>query len=275
MISQHSMDVWEKIASLHREGVDGVVVTITAARGSVPGCVGAKAIVTAEGRVGGNLGGGKVEARAIQQAIDQLHAETPCMTLTWNLQRDIGMTCGGEMTFLFEKLAARKPWHLAVFGAGHVSQALVPLLATLPCRVDVFDPRAEWLSRFQPAANVRLHQVDAFEDGVDFLNPASYVISITQGHASDRPVLREALRRFPQIPFFGVIGSGSKRAVLLRELREDGLDESLLARIHCPVGLPIGGNDPAEIAISIAAQLLEVRGCPALESPADRLPDHR
>jgi xanthine dehydrogenase accessory factor len=67
------------------------------------------------------------------------------------------------------------------------------------------------------------------------------------------------LRRFPEIPFIGVIGSGSKRAVLLRELREDGLSDHLLEKVICPVGLPIGGNDPAEIAISIAAQLLQQR----------------
>jgi xanthine dehydrogenase accessory factor len=253
------MDTWEQIATLRREGVDAVVITITAVRGSVPGQLGAKAVVTQEGRVLGNLGGGKVEAKALASALAMLQSNEPCSSVTWNLQQDVGMTCGGEMSFLFEKVTAVAPWHIAIFGAGHVSQALVPVLATLSCRVDVIDTRSDWLAKFPSLPNVKLHHVESFEDGVTQLTPASFVLSITQGHSCDRPVLRDALGRFPEVPFIGVIGSISKRAVLLRELREDGLREETLEKIICPLGLPIGSNDPAEIAISITAQLLSLR----------------
>lgn len=253
------MDAWEQIAALRREGIDAVVVTITAVRGSVPGQPGAKAVITANGTASGNLGGGKVEAKAIECAMAMLEGGNSCRHVTWNLQRDVGMTCGGEMTFLFERVAASAPWHIAIFGAGHVSQALVPVLATLACRIDVFDTRADWLARFSKWQNVRLHSVASFEAGVGFLNPKSFVLSITQGHSSDRPVLRDSLRQFPSLPFVGVIGSASKKAVLMRELRADGLEDGLLEKIVCPIGLPIGGNDPSEIAISIAAQLLGMR----------------
>jgi xanthine dehydrogenase accessory factor len=254
------MDAWEQIAALRREGVDAVVITITAARGSVPGSVGAKAVVTAGGLATGNLGGGTVEAKAIEQATAMLqNGGDPCINLTWNLQRDVGMTCGGEMSFLFEKVSASEAWHIAVFGAGHVAQALVPVLATFACRIDVFDTRSEWLAKIPVRQNVLLHLVDNFEDGVELLNPRSFVLCISKGHSTDRPVLREVLRRFPDVPFLGVIGSASKRAVLLRELREDGLTPESLEKIICPLGLPIGGNDPAEIAVSIAAQVLSLR----------------
>jgi xanthine dehydrogenase accessory factor len=252
-------DVWEAVAKLRRDGVDFVVVTLVAARGSVPGQLGAKAIVSAEGLIFGNLGGGKVEARAIAEARMQLTGGEACVTYVWNLQRDIGMTCGGEMSFLFERVQAREPWHVVIFGAGHVSQALVPLLATLACRVEVFDSRADWLARFANFKNVSLHLVARFEDGVMHVRKGSYVLCITQGHSTDRPVLRDVLRQFGQIPFLGVIGSAAKRAVLLRELREDGIDDGLLAAIHCPLGMAIGGNDPAEIAVSVSAQLLQIR----------------
>ena len=106
---------------------------------------------------------------------------------------------------------------------------------------------------------LKLHLVESFEEGVTKLSANTFVLSITKGHLRNRPVLREVLRSFPEIPFLGVIGSASKRAILRRELREDGLGAYLLEKIICPIGLPIGSNDPAEIAISIAAQLLERR----------------
>jgi xanthine dehydrogenase accessory factor len=253
------MDIWEQIAALRREGVDSVVITITAVRGSVPGQVGVKAVVTSGGRVSGNLGGGKVEAKALAHAAGMLAGTDRCASVTWNLQRDVGMTCGGEMSFFFEKITALDPWHIAIFGAGHVSQALVPVLATLACRIDVFDTRADWLEKLPVRRNVAAHRVESFEDGVGDLGADSFVLCVTRGHSSDRPVLREVFRRFPEPVFVGVIGSAAKRAVLLRELQEDGIDPAALEKIHCPVGLPLGGNDPAEIAISITAQLLEVR----------------
>jgi xanthine dehydrogenase accessory factor len=253
------MDIWEQIAALRREGVDAVVITITAVRGSVPGQLGAKAVVTSGGLLSGNLGGGKVEAKALGLASEMLAGNDPCASVTWNLQRDVGMTCGGEMSFLFEKVVATDPWHIAIFGAGHVSQALVPVLATLACRIDVFDTRADWLAKLPIRPNVMPHRVESLEDGVGGLSANSFVLSITRGHSCDRPVLREVFRRFKEPVFVGVIGSASKRAVLLRELQEDGVDRETLEKILCPVGLPIGGNDPAEIAISIAAQLLEFR----------------
>lgn len=264
------IDPWEQIVSLRRQGLDLVVVTLTAARGSVPSQVGAKAVITRQGRVSGNLGGGKVEAKALALAHDFLHGDSPCLMVTWNLQRDVGMTCGGEMSFLFEKITAEAPWHIALFGAGHVAQALVPVLTTLSCRIDVVDTRADWLERFSPSPKLTCHQVESIADGVKFLTPSTYVLCITQGHSSDLPVLEEALRHHSSLPFLGVIGSPAKRATLLRELREKGFAPHELEKIICPLGLPIGGNDPAEIAVSIAAQLL---GCHDASSPGVRHSD--
>ncbi len=253
------MDSWEQIVALRREGIDVVLITITAIRGSVPGQVGSKAVVSEKGRMTGNLGGGKVEAKAIETAVSLLNGEASHLNVTWNLQRDVGMTCGGEMSFFFEKITARAPWHIAIFGAGHVCQALVPVLASLSCQIDVFDTRSDWLSRFPPSRNLNCHLVESITDGVSWITDRTFVLSITQGHSFDFPVLGAVLKRFQSLPFLGVIGSAAKRAILLRDLRESGCDPVLLEQIVCPIGLPIGGNDPAEIAISIAAQLLSCR----------------
>ncbi len=252
------MDVWQAIAEARGSGRPMVVVTVTSVRGSVPGEAGAKMMVGGARPVG-TVGGGKIEARVLAEAEAMLVGGERCRTVTWNLQRDIGMTCGGEMSFLFEKVAGDEGWHVVVFGAGHVAQALVRVLAPMRCTVDVIDPREEWLEGIVEAPNVRRHRVVSYEEGVDRVRPASFVVSVTQGHATDRPVLREVLGRFSEVAFLGVIGSASKRAVLMRELKEDGISEERLERIECPVGLPIGGNDPAEIAVSITARLLEAR----------------
>ncbi len=253
------MDIWEAIAAARRAGGPAVVVTVVAVRGSVPGEAGAKMLVGGS-RPLGTVGGGKVEARAVAEARSMLQGGESCRTLSWNLQRDVGMTCGGEMSFLFERIDGGTAWPVVVFGAGHVAQALVRVLAPMRCTVDVVDPREEWLAAVVAAPNVRCHRVAAYQDGVARVGGGSFVVAVTQGHATDRPVLREVLRRVPEVPFLGVIGSASKRAVLMRELAEDGLAAGQLERIECPVGLPVGGNDPAEIAVSIAARLLEVRG---------------
>jgi xanthine dehydrogenase accessory factor len=254
------MTTWEHIARHASAGRELVVVTVAAARGSVPGESGAKMLVGRDGRIEGTVGGGRIEARALAEAAVLFDAPEPVRLHCWNLQRDIGMTCGGEMTLLFERVSSRPAWHLVIFGAGHVVQALVPVLLPLSCRIDVVDPRSAWLARLPEAGNLAVHCPAAFEDGADLVTSRSFVLSITQGHGTDVPVLQAVLARFPALPFIGVIGSASKRAALLRDLRATGLGDDTLERIACPLGLPLGGNDPAEIAISIAAQLLERRG---------------
>jgi xanthine dehydrogenase accessory factor len=253
------MSAWEVIAECQRRGETCVVVTVLGARGSVPGQPGAKAVVTAAGLIHGTLGGGRVEARAMAEAGMLLAGGDDCVERCWNLQQDVGMTCGGEMRFLFEVVRSLPAWHVVIFGAGHVAQALSRLLATLCCRVDVVDPRAEWIGKLATSARVRGHLTRGYEDGLAMVEEGSFVVCVTQGHRTDRPVLRELLGRATPLPFVGVIGSAAKRAVLRRELLEDGVDPERVEAMVCPVGLPIGGNDPAEIAISIAAQLLQRR----------------
>jgi xanthine dehydrogenase accessory factor len=202
-----------------------------------------------------------VEAKVIEEGQRLLgEDEAVCEEVVWNLQRDVGMTCGGEMRFLFEVVRPLAAWHVVIFGAGHVAKAVVGVLSGLACRVDVIDVRADWLEGLPKAGNVKVHCVSAYEDGVGLVSEKRYILCLTKGHSTDRPVLREVLRRYPAGAFLGVIGSLAKRAVLSRELREDGIEEGQLERMVCPVGLPIGSNDPAEIAISIVAQLLERRG---------------
>ncbi len=250
-------EVLEMMGRLEKSGTPFVCVTLAEAKGSVPQEVGAKMIVTGSGRACGTIGGGRVEEAAIRKSCELLTSKPgiSCELLEWNLQKDIGMTCGGVVKFFFEVFHS-SAWQIAIFGAGHVSQALVRVLATLNCRVHVFDTRPEMLSLIPDAANIQSRLAEPLEDAVATLPEGAFVAVMTQGHRTDKPVLERILKT-RQFPYLGVIGSASKAAVLRRELRDAGINEP---DFRCPVGLPLGKDSPEEIAISIAAEMIQVRG---------------
>lgn len=262
----HDPDYLKQYQTLVDAGVPFVSVTMVESIGSTPQDAGSKLLVTEEGRHHGTVGGGRVEAKAIEHALTMLGdtsegGETDLVE--WNLQKDVGMTCGGTVKLYFESVN-HQVWRIVIFGAGHVTQALVKLLTHLPCRVTCIDPREEWLDKLPKAANVEVVRTDDPPSKVQLLPEDAYVISMTRGHVTDLPVLVEIFKQNRSFPFLGVIGSKSKAAVLRRELADAGIAESQQV-FHCPLGLPIGTNHPAEIAISIAAQLLEVRDSAANE----------
>jgi xanthine dehydrogenase accessory factor len=237
------------------EGAAFVSVTLVHREGSVPQDVGSKMIVTSLGLYHGTIGGGRVEARAIEHAVAMLETGRSAELVQWNLNTDIGMTCGGRLQLFFETTNA-KSWSIAVFGAGHVAQALTRLLETLPCRVTCIDSRAEWLDRL-PESTTRVLATSA-EEFIDALSEETFLISVTQGHSHDLPILKHIWQTKRRFPFIGVIGSHSKAGVLRRQLREAGMQDGEI-EFYCPVGLPIGSNHPGEIAVSIASQLIQVR----------------
>jgi len=251
--------IYEHLVRLEHEGVPFVLVTLVDALGSTPQDASAKMLVTAEGLFSGTVGGGKVEAAALRLALELLAArEAKPRFVNWTLKGDVGMTCGGSVKFYFEPHFGPGPWSIAVFGAGHVAQALVPVLAPLPCRLLVADTRQEWLDRLPSARNLQVVHTAQPADLVPTLPADSYVVVMTMGHATDRPILKRALleRNFP---FLGVIGSAAKAAILRRELATDGVSAERAQAMICPIGLPFGSNHPHEIALSIAAQLLSER----------------
>lgn len=245
-----------------RELVDAeesfVTVTLVEIRGSAPQVVGAKAIITENGLVSGTIGGGKVEAAAIDFAQKMLEKSDVSHVLqTWNLQTDIGMTCGGEVKLFFEAFR-RTVWPIAVFGAGHVAQSLVPLLCGLNCRVTCIDPRNEWLARMAEHPKLKKVCLEHPVEMVDRLPSRTFFVLMSKGHMTDLPVVKRILE-IHEPPYLGVIGSRQKASVLRRELRESGFEEEKIRKIRCPIGLPFGNNTPAEIAISVAGQLIQVR----------------
>lgn len=250
------MNLWELCHNLTKEGESFVVVTMTQVRGSAPQEVGAKMIVTHKGLAGGTIGGGKVEMAAIKKSLDILSGEkNPPETIKWNLQKDIGMSCGGEVTLLFEH-HHQQNWPIVIFGAGHVSQALTRLLSNLDCQVTCVDSRLDWIQKLNGVKAI--HHPEP-KELVKSFHPKSYFISMTMGHAHDVPILLEISKHAPDSPYVGVIGSEVKGIKIKNELKELGVSQEFISKLRVPMGLAVGNNQPWEIAISIVAQLLQLR----------------
>lgn len=249
----------QKLSELLRAERPFAVITLVDIRGSAPQIVGAKAIVTLVGIESGTIGGGKIEGTAIDHAKSLLSRNdgTNNELVTWNLQTDVGMTCGGEVKLFFE-IHGNVDWPITIFGAGHVAQVLVPMLVQLHCQVTCIDPRSEWISRIPDHPKLTKRCVETPRSVVAELPPNTFFVLMSKGHSTDLPVLEEILNT-REAPYIGVIGSPQKAKVLRRELAESGLSEAKLDSFLCPIGLPLGNNTPAEISISVIAQLIEKR----------------
>lgn len=150
------------------------------------------------------------------------------------------------------------PGSVYVFGGGHVAQALVPLLHTVHFRTVVYDsrPQVAEVAAFSTASGVHIGDYSAILDLVT-LTADDYVVVMTPGHQSDREILAQVLRT--PVRYIGCIGSRNKIAMTNQLLREQGFTDTDIARVWSPIGLPIGGETPEEVALSIAAQLVAVR----------------
>ena len=284
------------------EGRSAWVVEITRVQGSAPRAAGTRMLV-ARDAIEGTIGGGHLEWLAMRTARERLAAAASLPVLPADpspsdcapherspaaqtepdhrhaLGPSLGQCCGGVVWLRYRPLTRSvvDDWtdetarlRVAVFGAGHVGQALVRLLATLPCHLDWIDERENPVADSAaagPASGVDgapAPKADAIEPlCVDSpaaelarLPDETCVLIMTHSHAQDFEICEAALRagRFRQV---GVIGSQTKAARFRRQLRERGLDESAVERLVCPIGVPgIEGREPAVIAVAVAAQLL-------------------
>jgi xanthine dehydrogenase accessory factor len=250
---------FEALTELTERTEPFVSVTVVDTVGSTPQDRGAKMLVTASGRYFGTVGGGKVELRALEEASRLLNEDAGPASrfFQWSLEKDIGMTCGGIVRMYFEAFNVAR-WKITVFGAGHVASALIDMLLRLDCRVTCIDPREEWLARLPDSPKLQKVLTPDMPAEVVKIPEGSFVLLMTMGHSTDRPILLEILRT-RTFPYLGVIGSNAKAKRLRQDVVAAGFPEEMTRAFLCPVGLDLGSNHPQEIAISVAAQLLKVR----------------
>jgi xanthine dehydrogenase accessory factor len=265
------------LCDLHQRNIAFCTVTIVDKRGSIPQVVGARAVFTDQGRIAGTVGGGRLELQCLTTAAELLSAPQIERTRlrTWNLRKDIGMTCAGEVTLFFEVHRPDFDWQIVVFGAGHVSQTLCRLLVELDCRVTCVDPRLDWLDRLPTHPRLTRRLVENYVDGVGEIPDRATVIIMTKGHSFDVPILCGIETSGKPLSYLGAIGSTSKAAVLRRDLREAGASAEFVDTVICPMGDKIGNNTPAEISFGIIAQILRQRTRDIAARPDAAIPDPR
>ena len=164
---------------------------------------------------------------------------------------------GKERTIYFEPLLV--PSYLYIFGAGHVSLYVCTLAKLVGFQVAVFDDRSEFANpdRFPEADEIVARPFEKILQDYPF-HPQGFIVIVTRGHLHDHQVLRTLLGKPNR--YVGMIGSRHKRAVVFKALRQEGFPEDLLGSIHSPIGLDINAETPEEIAVSIVAELIQVRG---------------
>ena len=250
-----------------------VFVSVVATRGSVPRDAGTWMAVFADDLLA-TIGGGRLEQDAIQWARAMLTSAAPEPQVhTISLGPGLGQCCGGEVKLHLERVAASHipalaqrlkgpQTPVALFGGGHVGQALVRVLTLLPVQVRWFDSRDEVFPADLPP-QVQTEYSDPVEAGVADMAPGSRVFIMSFSHAEDFAIVAACLlrqRALGDVPYIGLIGSKSKWASFRHRLEARGFTASELDHVTCPIGVPgIDDKRPEVIAVAAAAQLMQIK----------------
>jgi len=233
------------------------LITVTKCYGSTPCVLGSRMIITENKELYGTIGGGKLEFLAIDQAIKALD-ENKIIESGYTLGPEFEQCCGGKVEFIIEPM--NQSPELFLFGAGHIGHEIASLLVDTVFKVKLIDSRNNWFSEkdLDPTINpCEVSEIDfkTFRDAVRW-GKNCYVIALTHNHAIDFDVIAMALQN--ETKFIGLIGSKTKKARFNNMLINEMEIKEGMSNVICPIGLPIGGDTPKEIAISVVAQLLQV-----------------
>jgi len=202
----------------------------------------------ADGASAGSLGSAELD-QAVLKKVEEVVAEDSA---------DVEeIEAEGEKVRVFVQALQPRPT-VYICGGGHVALALARIVPTAGMRAVVIDDRPEFCSRerFPMVDELYVREFPSAFEGLA-IDELAYVAVMTRGHRWDREVVTQALRT--RARYIGMIGSRRKIALIWEALRKEGFTDADLARVHAPIGLDIGGDTPGEIAISIMAELIQVR----------------
>ena len=289
-------DLLRRAAALQREGRRAIACLLVNARGSTPQSAGALMLIDDAAEIHGTIGGGCVEAELRQRAFRMLGDDQTGL-LTFKLDHDYGwddgLICGGTLTLAVAPLPdanqldciirdieerhatsfdlridtdegpAVCTYHipprprLYIAGAGHIAQATAASALRLDFEVTLFDDRHDLLEKLAPAGAKKVSGDIAENLAARPVDSQTFCVIVTRGHRHDAQALAAVASR--GAAYVGMIGSRRKVKLTFDELIERGIPADQLAKVHAPIGLDIGAVSVDEIAIAIAAQLVQVR----------------
>lgn len=262
---QEFIQVMQAAIQAVERGERVALATVVQVRGSAPRHEGARLLVWPDGRILGTVGGASLEEKVIQdarRALEERHGRVGSYPLTTGGEPDSLGLCGGVVEVHIEVLERQAT--LVILGAGHVAQPLARMADEVGMRVVVIDDRPEFAApqAFPEGTVVELVGYDAGSERLaplplETFGPEAYVVAATWGW--DEPALAQVLAMDPPPAYVGLVASPTKHRVIRDRLAERGLEDDVLARLRSPTGLDLGAETPAEIALSILAEVLMVR----------------
>ena len=266
------------LQQLH-DGHRVVVASVLEVKGSVPGKVGAR-LALSQGATEpfGTVGGAGLEMNVIKRCRELLEEEHSAYgeLHTYGLNKGakgfevtpLDSLCGGQVTISFEVLVPSP--HILLLGGGHCAQALAPHITLLGWEYSVHDSRDEYANKalFSDAREVHCSSVVDFFASLSGAHISRYSEILLLGHEWQEDETRlitllATLHRFEQEtdavftrPHIGVIGSRSKWTAFEKKCQADGIPQSIIDRVQCPIGLTVGAESPEEIAIAVLADIL-------------------
>ena len=233
------------------------LVTVAATKGSVPREPGSKMIVYADGKISGTIGGGKFEALVRDESRNAMRGKKTLLKTYVLREGDIcsfGAICGGEVTVLIEPQVLSEAIFLV--GAGHCARAIAKLALDCGLSVTAIDDRTDLLEELPEAAARISIQPAKFIRSRKWAADEALVI-VSRNYEIDRDALRAALETEGS-GYIGMIGSARKVQKVFQQLQKKGVTKQALAKVYAPVGFDIGADSPAEIAVSVLAEILSV-----------------
>lgn len=247
------MGFFSEVDGILKSGVPVALITLIKTKGSTPRHEGAKMAVLIDGRTIGTVGGGPVEALLIARAIILLKSgETEIIEHILTV-KEAGVACGGSLKALIEPL--RRMPSLYIYGAGHIGIALCRILDDSPFSIHLFDDRESVLeSADVPQSVERMAAGQNYSSLPAIDGRRNFAVIATRCHETDISCIRHALKA--GLSYICCVGSRNKRKEVEKILSNDNFSKKEIAKIKMPAGLPIGGDSPVEIAISIAAEII-------------------
>ncbi len=253
------MEIYRNLLKMIERREPAALVTVVETRGSAPAKAGFKMLVDSRGRKSGNVGGGLLEIEAVEQALEAMK-ENSCRLyqreLTAREAEESGMICGGEVTLFIEPYLSSDT--LLIVGAGHIALHLATMAKIAGFSVTVLDDREEFCNRrlFPDADRLLIGDIGQQLDQIE-IDPQTYIAIMTRGHRYDQLALEKTIHS-PAF-YLGMIGSAKKIETTFNNLRDMGIDPQQLQQVHAPIGIKIGAQTPAEIAVSVLAEIIAVK----------------